>query len=179
MNVPPADAPLSALAARRIARLATVRLARELRTIAAMMRIWCRDHHGAAERNAPQLCAECALLLEYARQRLANCPFGPEKPTCTKCPIHCYGKRQRAAVKDVMRYAGPRMLLRHPWLAIAHVFDGRRRVPPRPGAGRAAESAAAPASAGAQAPPDPGSVESGGSSAVPQPARLATRARRS
>jgi hypothetical protein len=179
MNVPPADAPLSPLAARRIARLATVRLARELRTIAAMMRIWCRDHHGAAERNAQQLCAECATLLEYARQRLAGCPFGPEKPTCTKCPIHCYGKRQRAAVKDVMRYAGPRMLLRHPWLAIAHVFDGRRPVPPRPGAGRAVESAAAPASPGAPAVPDPGSVESAASSAAPQPAGPATSARRS
>jgi hypothetical protein len=164
MDVPPADAPLSPLAARRMARLATARLARELRTIAAMMRIWCRDHHGAAERNAQKLCAECASLLEYARQRLANCPFGPEKPTCTNCPIHCYGKRQREAVKDVMRYAGPRMLLRHPWLAVAHVFDGRRPVPPRPGAaGRAAASAAAPASSGAPAVSDPGIAESAGS----------------
>jgi hypothetical protein len=31
-----------------------------------------------------------------------------------------------------MRYAGPRMLLRHPVLAVMHVVDGRRPAPPRP-----------------------------------------------
>jgi hypothetical protein len=28
-----------------------------------------------------------------------------------------------------MRYAGPRMLLRHPWLGITHLVDGRRAAP--------------------------------------------------
>ncbi len=129
---PPAGGKAAEAAARRAARLATPRLTRELATIAAMLRIWCRDHHGAVARDAQQLCEPCAELLDYARQRLAGCPFGPEKPTCTKCPIHCYGKRQRAEVKEVMRYAGPRMLTRHPWLAIAHILDGRRPVPARP-----------------------------------------------
>ena len=123
-------------AERRAARLATPRLTRELRTIAAMLRIACRDHHGDAPRDAQQLCEPCAALLEYARQRLAGCPFGPDKPTCTKCPVHCYGKRQREAVKEVMRHAGPRMLTRHPWLAVAHILDGLRPVPPKPGAPR-------------------------------------------
>jgi hypothetical protein len=32
-----------------------------------------------------------------------------------------------------MRYAGPRMLWRHPLLALAHlVVDGRRPAPPKP-----------------------------------------------
>jgi hypothetical protein len=39
-------------------------------------------------------------------------------------------------VRDVMRYAGPRMLTRHPWLAIAHLIDGQRPAPPRPNAAR-------------------------------------------
>jgi hypothetical protein len=30
-------------------------------------------------------------------------------------------------VKKVMRYAGPRMLLHHPVLAMHHVFDGRKK----------------------------------------------------
>jgi hypothetical protein len=38
----------------------------------------------------------------------------------------------RARVKAVMRYAGPRMLLRHPVLGIAHVIDGRRPAPELP-----------------------------------------------
>jgi hypothetical protein len=31
-----------------------------------------------------------------------------------------------------MRYAGPRMLLRHPVLALRHVADGKRPAPPKP-----------------------------------------------
>jgi hypothetical protein len=138
------DTPPSAagVAARRAEMLATPRLAREAKTIAAMLRIWCRDHHGELVRNADRLCPECAGLLAYACKRLGHCPYGPAKPTCVHCPIHCYGKRQREQVRDVMRYAGPRMLTRHPWLAIAHLIDGRRPVPPRPGEGAHAAAAA-------------------------------------
>jgi Nitrous oxide-stimulated promoter len=137
----PAGPATSDVEARRAARLAAPRLTRELRTIAAMLRIACRDQHGDAERNAEQLCTPCAELLDYARKRLAHCPYGPEKPTCVNCPIHCYGKRQREEVREVMRYAGPRMLLRHPVLAIAHLIDGRRPAPPPPAERRAAAAA--------------------------------------
>jgi hypothetical protein len=119
-------------ARRRAARLATPRLARELKTIAAMLRIYCADHHAGARDRGNALCAECAALLDYAKKRLAGCPYGAEKPTCSNCRIHCYGPAQREAVRTMMRYAGPRMLLRHPVLAIAHVIDGKRLAPPKP-----------------------------------------------
>jgi hypothetical protein len=119
-------------AARRAARLATPRLTRELNTIAAMLRIYCRDQHGAVARGNAQMCAECAGLQDFARKRLAGCPFGADKPTCVNCQIHCYGARQREAMRAVMRYAGPRMLWRHPVLALAHLADGRRAAPPKP-----------------------------------------------
>jgi hypothetical protein len=32
-------------------------------------------------------------------------------------------------VRAMMRYAGPRMLLRHPILAVLHLFDGKRHIP--------------------------------------------------
>jgi len=32
-------------------------------------------------------------------------------------------------VSQVMRYAGPRMLLRHPLLAVRHLLDERRKPP--------------------------------------------------
>jgi Nitrous oxide-stimulated promoter len=128
----------SAAAARRAARLAAPRLARELKTVAAMLRIYCRDHHGGAVHDEARLCVQCADLQDYARKRLAGCTYGAEKPTCVNCPIHCYGRRQRAAMREVMRYAGPRMLWRHPLLAMAHLIDGRRPAPPRPHARAAA-----------------------------------------
>ena len=112
----------------RLARLATSRLARELETIRAMLRIACHHRHGTAE----GLCADCEALADYAAKRLALCPYGPDKPTCVNCKIHCYGPRQREQVRDMMRYAGPRMMLRHPYLAIMHVVDGRRPAPPKP-----------------------------------------------
>lgn len=129
-------------AERRAARLRTPRLVREQATLAAMMRIYCRAHHAVEPaRDEQGLCDECAGLLEYSRKRLAGCTFGAEKPTCVNCPIHCYAPAQREATRGVMRYAGPRMLLRHPLLALAHVIDGRRPAPPRP---RPAGAAAAP-----------------------------------
>ena len=49
----------------------TGRLAREQRTIDAMIAIYCRDHHGRRRGR----CAECEELRSYAEQRLIHCPF--------------------------------------------------------------------------------------------------------
>ena len=65
--------------------------------------------------------------------RLEKCPYGETKPTCANCPIHCYQPHRREQIKKVMAYAGPRMLLTHPILAIRHMLDGRREAPPLPG----------------------------------------------
>jgi hypothetical protein len=110
------------------------RLARELATIRAMAGIYCRDHHGASATAHDILCAECQDLMDYATRRLDRCVFGDDKPTCANCKVHCYTATMRERVRAMMRYAGPRMLWRHPFLAIAHVVDGRREAPdlPRP-----------------------------------------------
>ncbi|MBA3886444.1 MAG: nitrous oxide-stimulated promoter family protein [Acidobacteria bacterium] len=75
-------------------------------------------------RPVRSLCDPCASLLCYSHARLAKRPFGEEKTTCRDCPIHCYRPVERTAMKDVMRYAGPRMLWRHPLLAIRHLWIG-------------------------------------------------------
>jgi len=109
-----------------------VRRARELRTIEAMLRMYCRAH-GHLPR-AP-LCASCNELREYASRRLERCVFGDAKPTCTNCLVHCYSADMREQVRVVMRWAGPRMLLRHPVLGILHIIDGKRpspRLPEKP-----------------------------------------------
>jgi hypothetical protein len=103
----------------------TGRLKREHRTLVSMTAIYCKDHHGD---HAASLCRVCVDLMDYAERRLDKCPYGQAKPTCAKCPIHCYKKRQRDQVRQVMRYAGPRMPLRHPWRSLGHIFDKLRRV---------------------------------------------------
>lgn len=104
------------------------RLARELATFAVMIRIYCHDLHG--EDNG--LCDGCAALLGYATRRLDRCVFGDDKPTCAKCTVHCYNAELREHVRTVMRYAGPRMIWRHPVLAARHMIDGRRLAPALP-----------------------------------------------
>ena len=86
-----------------------------------MAAIYCRQQHGSRQ----GLCPACAELLQYAHTRLERCPFQAEKPTCARCPVHCYRPDMRQRVRAVMRYAGPRMLLYHPILAILHLLDGR------------------------------------------------------
>jgi hypothetical protein len=99
------------------------RLSHEWRTMEAMVRCYCKGLHG----GGAKVCPECQGLLDYAMLRLDRCRFGEEKPTCANCPVHCYQPERRDQVKHVMRYAGPRMLWRHPLLSILHIVDGRRR----------------------------------------------------
>lgn len=99
------------------------RLRRELRTMEAMIVCYCRGRHG----TRGELCAECRILLDYAAMRLQRCPFGETKPTCAKCPIHCYRPEIREQVKAVMRYAGPRLIWRHPVLTVRHFLDAYRK----------------------------------------------------
>lgn len=101
------------------------RLARERKTMAKMVEIYCGSRHSTAD---ALLCDECREFLDYAEVRLQKCPYGLQKPTCANCPIHCYRPGQRARAKMIMRYAGPRMLLRHPYLTIRHQLDGLRKV---------------------------------------------------
>ncbi len=100
-----------------------------------MIGIHCAARHGATPRSAEDsgasLCPACRELLEYAGLRLEKCPWGDAKPTCAKCPIHCYKPEMRARIREVMRYAGPRMLLRHPLMGLRHLADGLTRRPPR------------------------------------------------
>jgi hypothetical protein len=102
------------------------RLERERRTVLAMIRLFCRSHHGGRA-----LCADCHALSKYADGRLDGCPYGVGKPVCLHCPVHCYAPARREQIRQVMRWAGPRMLWRHPVLAIRHVLDGRRERPSR------------------------------------------------
>lgn len=104
-------------ASERMKRLESGPLKREADTICAMIAIYCRAHHGG-----PGLCAKCRELQDYALKRLSCCPFGIEKPVCAKCKVHCYRAEMRKNVGEVMRFSGPRLLLRHPVLTAEHMW---------------------------------------------------------
>ena len=93
------------------------RIESEKKTVGMMIRLHCRRYEGNKE-----LCQDCSDLLSYAKTRLDRCKFGNEKPTCKKCPIHCYKPDMREKMKAVMRWAGPRMMLYHPIEAIRHLI---------------------------------------------------------
>jgi hypothetical protein len=114
------------------------RMKRERRTVEAMLDIYCRGQHGVGH----GLCEECETLRDYARQRLHRCPFQAGKTTCAKCPLHCYKPEMRAQIRAVMRYAGPRMLYRHPIMALQHLLDGIRKEPVQPRTVRSARDKA-------------------------------------
>jgi hypothetical protein len=100
------------------------RIIREKKTIDKMVHIYCHGHH---ETKGEELCPECTEFLAYAFMRLDKCPFQEHKSTCGKCLVHCYQPERREQAKKIMRYAGPRMLLRSPGLALHHAFDGRKK----------------------------------------------------
>ncbi len=106
------------------------KLATEFKTVKAMVEVYCHDHHGTRD----ALCSECRELLDYTEVRLDRCPYGEEKPTCNKCPIHCYKPEPKEQMRLVMRYSGPRMLLKHPILAVRHLLHEKREVPEKPAA---------------------------------------------
>ena len=114
------------------------RMKRERKTVEYMIGIYCRDHHAKGEYPSKgykhpargyKLCDDCKELKEYAGFRLKNCPFQENKTTCGNCPIHCYKPKMREKIREVMRYAGPRMIWHHPLLAIGHMIDGLKKEP--------------------------------------------------
>jgi hypothetical protein len=105
---------------------------RELETVSLMIRLYCGGNHRKTQTtdgaHLHQLCPDCRELMAYAEKKLHTCPQVENKPTCLKCTIHCYDDGHRERIRNVMRYAGPRMLLRHPIMAIRHILDGRKKT---------------------------------------------------
>ena len=94
---------------------------REKKTVSAMIALYCRKRHGGRV-----LCPDCAALDAYARRRSDRCPFMETKTFCSNCRVHCYRPDMREQIRAVMRFSGPRMLFRHPVMAIRHVIESKK-----------------------------------------------------
>ncbi|HBO34614.1 MAG TPA: nitrous oxide-stimulated promoter family protein [Anaerolineaceae bacterium] len=91
-------------------------LQQEQATIASMTRLFCKAKHN----TQTSLCEDCQDLLAYAQERVARCLFLPDKPVCARCPVHCYQAPYRERVREVMRYAGPRLMFKDPIAVVRH-----------------------------------------------------------
>ena len=95
---------------------------REKRMVSQMIALYCRKQH----HTRGDLCPQCAALDAYAKMRADKCPFMETKTFCSNCRIHCYKPDMRAKIREVMRFAGPRMILHHPVAAIRHVVETKK-----------------------------------------------------
>jgi hypothetical protein len=93
------------------------RIKEEQQVVEMMIRLYCRRKEGNKE-----LCPSCTELLQYAHARLGRCKFGENKTTCRKCPVHCYRPQMKERIREVMRWAGPRMMWHHPIAAVKHML---------------------------------------------------------
>ena len=94
------------------------RIERDTRIVKFMIQKYCSYFH-----NSENLCSECDDLLNYSIKHLLECPFAEDKPVCSKCTIHCYSKSYRNKIKEVMRFAGPKMIYEQPKDTVLYFFD--------------------------------------------------------
>lgn len=90
---------------------------REIATVTKMIELYCTKKHGFSE---GVLCDDCRTLLDYSTHRLRHCRFQEDKSTCRKCEVHCYNPTMREQIRRVMRFSGPRVMIRAPILWFRH-----------------------------------------------------------
>ncbi len=90
---------------------------KEKQTVEKLIRLHCEKKHSPL---GGILCSECQNLLEYSHQRLDQCRYQEDKPTCRKCSTHCYKPLMREEIRRVMRFSGPRLAFRAPIDWIRH-----------------------------------------------------------
>jgi len=94
---------------------------KDIRLIGKFVEVYCAGrHHGAgptdivlpAGLGKRRLCPGCAVFLQYAIRKRLNCPLEAEKPTCKHCRIHCYATLEREKMREIMSYAGRKLMMR-------------------------------------------------------------------
>ncbi len=122
-NVRSRDLPCAAASAADTRRRAR-RLQRDVAILAKFVGVYCKHRHREAGKaplrfggracpwtfDWPPLCGPCRKLLAHGVVKRLRCPYDP-KPSCRKCPAHCYAPKYRAAMREVMRFSGRRLVL--------------------------------------------------------------------
>ncbi len=90
-----------------------VKRQREKELVKEMIDLYYKHHNNPEEYRG---------LLVYAMKKIDRCPMMTSKSFCSQCKIHCYEKKKRELIKQVMRYSGPRKLFKHPLLVLKHYY---------------------------------------------------------
>lgn len=94
---------------------------KDIVVLANFISIFCREKHGGKNTDVftikderlsqllsekeIKLCRRCHKLLSHGIAKLMLCPLDP-KPSCKKCPTHCFAPGYRESVRQVMRFSG-------------------------------------------------------------------------
>ena len=89
----------------------------EKQIVTLMVELYCLKNH-----RQEIICSDCEELIDYAATRLDKCMFGDEKPACKHCLVHCYKPVMREKIREIMRWAGPRMIFYRPGAAVRHML---------------------------------------------------------
>jgi hypothetical protein len=104
---------------------------KDIRLLGKFVEVYCDGRHSGIEHvtvtlsdglGSRMICPECRSFLEYAIVKRVNCPLVDEKPSCKHCRVHCYDKLHREKVKEIMAFAGLRLMLRGRLDYIWHYF---------------------------------------------------------
>ncbi len=87
-----------------------------------MIHLYCSKNH-----HTKNLYPDCKELLDYAQTRSQRCPF-MEKKFCAHCKVHCYKTEMRERIRQVMRYAGPRMIIYDSKTAFWHMLCSIKEI---------------------------------------------------
>lgn len=87
------------------------------KTLQRMFLLYCRKHH-----NSISLCESCKSLLDYSLQRTKECKWKQQGRLCSNCDVHCFKESKRVEIRRIMKFAGPRLILSNPLLALRYLL---------------------------------------------------------
>lgn len=98
--------------------------------VVQMVDIYCSGNKHKLDENGK--CADCDLLLRYSKSRTDRCPYINETLFCSNCPTPCYRPDMKERMRDLMKYAGPRLFFKRPFTVIWHmIYDYFTRIKKR------------------------------------------------
>ena len=99
--------------------MANENLDKDRATLEAMGRIYCKTHHNGSKDDAG-LCPSCRETIDATLARTDSCPYG-HMGNCRDCDTHCQRGEAREHIRTIMRYSAPRMVYRHPLMALGYL----------------------------------------------------------
>ena len=93
---------------------------KDRRILEAIGRIYCKGNHAGRAKDAAGMCPECRGVIEQTLARAEACPHGHEG-NCQDCATPCQRGEAQQRIKAIMRYAAPRMMFRHPLMALDYL----------------------------------------------------------